>query len=315
MSEKILCSVCIATYKRPLLLKELLKSLLIQKEIDLNLIEILIIDNDINQSAKRIFNEFHGKGLLNISYHNQPLQNISLTRNIGLEKAKGKYIAIIDDDETADPYLLSNLINTAYKYNADAVFGYVEAVFPENAPKWIKQREIYFKPMGKTGDEPYFRYTTNCLINAEFIRKYNIRFDPEYGLSGGEDGFFFDEMYKHNAKFVVCREAISYEVVPDYRTKLSFIYQRFFQRGNNYSINYIKTSDNRFYKAWFYLLLRSIAALIIYGFLVVLSLPIKKIWIFNFVDFSLNLGKIAGLFGIKKELYRHEIKKFKGQNS
>lgn len=71
------------------------------------------------------------------------------------------------------------------------------------------------------------------MIKADKVNKNNLRFDPKYGLTGGEDSVFFDLLSKYQAKYVVCREAISYEVVPQYRTELKFICSRYFQKGNN----------------------------------------------------------------------------------
>ena len=227
------CSVCVATFKRPELLRKLIQSLFDQKKIDDIILEIIIVDNDVEKSAKEIVAEFSDTSSITISYYEQPIQNISLTRNMALDKSSGNYIAIIDDDETADKYWIRNLIDALVKFNADAVFGYVIPVFDPDIAQWKKQREIYFLPMGKTGDPPLFCYTTNCLIKADKVNKINLRFDPKYGLTGGEDSVFFDLLSKYQAKYVVCREAISYEVVPRYRTELKFICNRYFQKGNN----------------------------------------------------------------------------------
>ena len=134
------------------------------------------------------------------------------------------------------------------KFNADAVFGYVLPVFDPSIPQWKKQREIYFLPLGKTGDPPLFCYTTNCLIKADKVNKINLRFDPKYGLTGGEDSVFFDLLSKYQAKYVVCREAISYEVVPRYRTELKFICNRYFQKGNNEGRIINDTEQSKFKK-------------------------------------------------------------------
>ena len=115
MKKRILCSINIATYKRPDFLRQLIKSLLKQKGIENINLEIIVVDNDVNQSAISIVSEFSNQSNVSISYYNQPEQNISLTRNMGLDNASGKYIAIIDDDETADSYWIINLLNTANK--------------------------------------------------------------------------------------------------------------------------------------------------------------------------------------------------------
>lgn len=43
-------------------------------------------------------------------------------------------------------------------------------------------------------------------------------FDSEYKLSGVEGRVVFDFLSEYKFKFVVCRKAIAYEVVPKYRT-------------------------------------------------------------------------------------------------
>ncbi len=133
--KQIVCSVCIATFKRPALLRKLIQSLFDQKKIDDIILEIIIVDNDIEKSAKEIVSEFSDQTSITISYYEQPIQNISLTRNMTLDKSSGEYIAIIDDDETADNYWIRNLIDTIVRFNADAVFGYVIPVFPRNTPR------------------------------------------------------------------------------------------------------------------------------------------------------------------------------------
>lgn len=308
--KKISCSVCIATFKRPLLLKELIKSLLEQEGIQDISLDIIIADNDISQSAKEIVGEFQKKSEIEISYYTQPEQNISLTRNLALKKAKGQFIAIVDDDEFADKKWLSELIKTAINYNADAVFGYVEAVFPENVPRWIKQRELYFQPMGKTGSKPLFKYSGNCLIRKDFIKKYKIYFNPQYGLSGGEDSVFFDSMERMGAKFVVSREAITYEKIPEYRATVKFIFNRFYQRGNNYGRIFIESHKSKPHQARIWLFIKSIIASFIYGVGVILLYPAKKKWIFSLKNFAANLGKISVLLNNSVYIYKYEHSKF-----
>jgi len=83
-----------------------------------------------------------------------------------------RILTIIDDDETADNYWIRNLVDTAVRFSADAVFGYVIPVVPPGIPTWMQQREIYFKPMGKTGDLQLFCYTTKCMIKSDKVKKF-----------------------------------------------------------------------------------------------------------------------------------------------
>lgn len=291
------CSVCIATFKRPELLRKLIQSLFDQKKIDDIILEIIVVDNDVEKSAKEIVAEYTNTSSKTISYYSQPIQNISLTRNMALDKSSGQFIAIIDDDETADSYWIRNLIDTIERFNADAVFGYVTPVFNSNIAQWKKQRGIYFLPMGKTGDSPLFFYTTNCLVRSEKVDKFNLRFDPKYGLSGGEDSVFFHLLSEYEAKFVVCREAITYEVVPPYRTKLKFICNRYFQKGNNEGRIINDSERNRFRKIM--LLTKSLLGIGYYGLQSLIFLPISRKWIFGLIRLCYYWGQFFAIFKLK----------------
>ena len=298
------CSVCVATFKRPELLRKLVQSLFDQKEIDDIILQIIIVDNDVEKSAKEIVAEFSDTSSINISYYEQSIQNISLTRNMALDKSSGQYFAIIDDDETADQYWIRNLIDAAVKFNADAVFGYVLPVFDPSISQWKKQREIYFLPIGKTGDPPLFCYTTNCLIKADKVNKINLRFDPKYGLTGGEDSVFFDVLSKYQSKYVVCREAITYEVVPQYRTELKFICNRYFQKGNNEGRIINDKVHSKFQKIVIFI--KSLLGIGYYGLQSFILFPIRKKWIFGLIRLYYHSGLFLAIFKLKTLTHKTE---------
>jgi len=311
LNEQIVCSVCIATYKRPELLRKLIQSLFDQKEIDEIHLEIIIVDNDFEKSAKKIVTEFLAKTSITISYYEQPVQNISLTRNMALDMSSGHYIAIIDDDETTDEYWIRNLIETIVRYNADAVFGYVIPVFPSSTPIWMQQRELYFMPMNKTGDPPIHYYTTNCLIRARDLKKLNLKFDPAYGLTGGSDRVFFDLLSSYKFKFVVCKEAITYETIPEHRTKLKFFCNRFIQKGNNYGRVVIYSEGGKYYKKVLILLIKSLLGLGYYGLQSIVFFPFKTKWIFSLKGLCLNVGKLLAVLKVKMFIYKTENRNYK----
>lgn len=311
--DENICSVCIATFRRPKMLRKLIQSLFEQKDVDDIILEIIIVDNDVEKSAKEIVAEFSNTSSINISYYVQSVQNISLTRNMALDMSSGKYIAIIDDDETADESWIRNLIDTLLRFNADAVFGYVIPIFETNISQWKKQREIYFLPVGKTGDQPKYHYTTNCLVKTDKVKKFNIRFDPKYGLTGGEDSVFFDLLSKYETKYVVCKEAISYEIVPRYRTELKFICKRYFQKGNNEGRIINETVHSKFQKIQ--KIIKLFLGIGYYGSMSLILLPIKKKLIFSIIRLCYYLGQSLAIFKLKsltdKTEYDNNSKSYK----
>jgi succinoglycan biosynthesis protein ExoM len=302
--QQNICSVCIATFKRPVLLRKLIQSLFDQKSIDDTKLEIIIVDNDVEKSAKEIVAEFSDTSSVTISYYEQPIQNISLTRNMAIDKSSGRYLAIIDDDETADKHWIRNLIDAIIRFDADAVFGYVLPVFPHNSPVWLQQREVYFLPMGKTGDPPSSFPTTNCMIKSDKVNQFNVRFDPKYGLSGGGDQVFFRLLSTYGAKYVICREAITYEIVPAHRTKLKSICSRNIQKGNSYGRIVIESSNSKFYKTVFILTIKSLLGIGYYGLQSLIFLPFRRKWIFSLICLCLNVGKLLAIFKLNLLIYK-----------
>lgn len=303
-TDEITCSICIATYKRVELLKNLLSSLFIQVVPDNIFLEIIVVDNDCNQSAKDTVLKFSNNKKISISYYCQPVKNIALTRNMGMNNAKGKYTAFIDDDEIADEFWVLNLIKTVIKFKADAVFGYVIPVFQPNTPDWLKQRRLWCKSMNVTGSPPRFRYTTNCLVKADVVKSNNVHFDPKWGLTGGEDGVFFIELDKFGTKYVTCKEAITYEIIQEERTKLKFIYSRFYQFGNNYGKISMAYENNKFQRTRIIIFFKAVIGIIFYSFQALIFLPKRSNWIYSFAKFSSSLGKFSAVFNLTPEHYK-----------
>src|SRR5262245_38929655 len=119
----MMCSVCVATYKRPTLLDKLLKSLVDQVLLDDVTIEVIVVDNDPEGGGEPIIRKFHNTERVSFRYFRQPIKNISLTRNVAVANSAGAYILFIDDDEVACPDWIARLLMAAREYNADGVFG------------------------------------------------------------------------------------------------------------------------------------------------------------------------------------------------
>jgi len=228
------CSVCIATYKRPKLLDELLTSLINQNLTENIKIEIIVVDNDSQTSAKNICTNFRHNNI-SLKYFIQPQKNIALTRNKAVKEATGEYILFIDDDEKASPDWIINLSNTLISYQADAVFGRVISYFKNKVPNWLKETYIYNRPSPATGSSPLFTSTNNCMIKSSLIKNMEGPFEAEYGLTGGSDSKLFAILTNKGAKFVSCYEAWVSEEIPAERTKLGYLIKRVFRTGNNHT--------------------------------------------------------------------------------
>ena len=225
-------NVCVATYKRPELLRNLLRSLRAQEICGEFTFTIIVADNDAQRSAEPLVRELNARGQ-KINYDVEPRQNISLARNKALSHATGDYIATIDDDEYADPRWLLNLYQTMLAHRADVVFGPVMPFFHANTPDYIRNSHAFRLPDPPTGSiENYVPATGNSLFRRALVQDMAVPFDPVFGKTGGGDTAFFETVRKQGYKRVWCREALVFEFIPPERTTWRWIMQREFCRGN-----------------------------------------------------------------------------------
>jgi len=293
----MVCSVCIATFKRPVLLKKLLNSLVDQILPEDVEIEILIVDNDAEKSAKSIYEQFLDTSQFQIHYYTQPIKNISLTRNMAVEKATGEYILFIDDDEVASQEWIANLLFTLKEFNADAVFGRVISYFIGAPPLWVTKCFLYNRPAPPTGTEALSTRTGNCVVKSSLLKEIRGPFNPEYGVTGGEDTQLFEKLRHKGAKFVNCYEAWTSEFVPPERTQIRWLLKRAFITGNNHTRRRIEFAQSGKIKIRFIQAIIGICYSIISLFLILIPVP-KKIWRVHWVlKVAANIGKLYAVFG------------------
>lgn len=307
MNKENLISVCLCTCFRPDGLKNVLTGLACQNNLD-GSFEIIIIDNDAQGSAEKVVQKAQTKyPELSIHYDIEPQKNISLARNKSLSAASGEWIAFIDDDEIPAPEWLSELIKTALAYKADGVFGPVISVLPEECPKWVAKGKFFekssFRETGENLSSKVLR-TSNALIRTESIKRQENLFDPQYGLTGGEDFKFFSEMLENGAKFVWSNEAIVKELVPLSRTKTSWIMKRNFRNAQSYADRLISKKGK---SAYLEIAVRGLAGIVLATLLTPLSLPFglhNSIWWLR--RGSQGLGYLMSFTGYRYEPYRTE---------
>lgn len=229
-------SICIATYRRPVLLATLLQELFAQ---DLLPGQIVVVDNDVEQSAREVVTQLqaHTPGI-ELVYGTQPEKNISLTRNRTVELASGTWLAFIDDDERAPSTWLRHLRDAAVRFDADGVLGPVVPGLPDRAPSWIRRGRFYDGPRMPTGKIVPLNVMRigNALLSAERLRALTPHmFDPVYGLSGGEDGDVLMRLVNQGARVVWCDEAIAHEPVPLSRMTLKWLTKRGLRGGQDFA--------------------------------------------------------------------------------
>ena len=116
-----LIAVCIATYHRPGMLRSLLLSLRDQVVPEGCNVEFRLVDNDASGSARAVAEEWSLALPGPLRYEIEPEQGVSAARNHALDMGPADLFASIDDDETASPRWLAELVTTLDRTLADAV--------------------------------------------------------------------------------------------------------------------------------------------------------------------------------------------------
>lgn len=228
-------SLCIATYRRSDRLSALLDDLVRQQQLPT---EVVVVDNDPAGSARAVVERRRALGApFPLHYEIQPEKNISLTRNRTVALARGDWIAFIDDDERAPANWLRLLADAAIRFNADGALGPVEPIVPADAPTWIRRGRFYEWARMKTGaviPVNKLRFG-NVLLRGALLRGAAAPFDPDYGLTGGEDGDLLGRLVQQGARIVWCDEAVVHEPVEATRLSLRWLMLRALRGGQDFA--------------------------------------------------------------------------------
>jgi succinoglycan biosynthesis protein ExoM len=224
-------SVCVCTYKRPLLLKRLLDELQRQNTDGLFTYSIVVADNDEAQSAAVVIEEARSGSAIQLAYCVEVRQNIALARNRVVANAKGDFLAFIDDDEFPDANWLLTLFNTCNAYNVDGVLGPVKRHFDETPPAWMLKSRFYDRRVNQTGMRVDWQEarTGNVLLKRSILKDDAMPFRPEF--RAGEDQDFFRRKIEAGFVFIWCAEAVAFEVVPPARWKRKYLLRKALLRG------------------------------------------------------------------------------------
>lgn len=226
-------TVCICTYKRPLLLKKLLEALARQETEELFTHSVVVVDNDVLRSGESVVRDFSATAQFEVKYCVEARQSIALSRNKAVENASGEFISFIDDDEFPPSFWLLTLFKTLQEHKVDGVLGPVKPSFDERAPRWVVKGGFYDRPTYPTGfviDRAKGR-TGNVLLKRSIFSASEQPFRPEFRT--GEDQDFFGRMIEKGHVFIWCDEAVAFESVPESRWKRRFMLRRALLQGAN----------------------------------------------------------------------------------
>ncbi len=197
-------------------------------------VQVIVADNDATPSARELVARLEPAMPFPIAYVHCPEANISIARNACLDAGGGDMLAFIDDDETASPQWLAELVSTASSSGADAVLGPVEARYLAGAPRWMRDGDFHSTLPVWVRGEIRTGYTCNVLLRRSSSRVAGRRFSLARGRSGGEDTEYFTRLHLAGGKIAFAPEAWVHEIVPPGRARLSWLARRRFRAGQTH---------------------------------------------------------------------------------
>ena len=232
----MLISICICTGGRAHL-RETLLSVCNQELPPGADAEVLVVDNAPGGPARGIVDAIAPGALHPVRYSAEPRRGLSNARNRSLEAAKGDWLALIDDDEVADPDWLVKLFETASEFKADVVIGRVHAKYEENPPGFVVSSRMFERWLPATGSPLKMgnAHTANAFLRRDFVQEHGLRFEEAFNTTGGEDSDFYRRLLDLGGRIVSCREAVARELIPRDRMTELYLTHRAIRTGETYA--------------------------------------------------------------------------------
>jgi len=197
-------------YNAALTINKCIDSILSQSYSNFEL--LLVNDGSIDESL--LICEKYAEIDARISFFNKKNEGVSITRNLGIERAQGQYITFVDsDDYLHKDYLIKLLCGLDYDWDI-SVCGYVDIlngkeisqyfIDLENKESVFNLKDIYINifshPVMST---PYCK-----LFKSSIIKNYDIKFNEN--LSSGEDTLFVSDYLFFTDKILIAPEILYY---------------------------------------------------------------------------------------------------------
>lgn len=232
--NSVLLSVVVCTYNREKYLVTTLDHLKNQTA-DNDIYEILIINNNSPDNTEKISLNFKNNNPAIIcKYFLEKKQGLSYARNKGIQEAKGKYIAFIDDDAFAKNNYVEEIVNFFNDSDIAAIGGRIypqyESGYP---PAWMNRFLWPLVAALDMGDKvkPFkkkkYPLGANMAFKKEVFDKYGY-FNPNLGRKGsgmeaGEEKDIFYRLQNNNEHIFYLPNAEVNHIIPLQRTTESYI--------------------------------------------------------------------------------------------
>lgn len=178
----ITIDIIIATYKRPESLKKTLESILGCQTDSSFQYAVTVVDNNSQDNTKEVVENLALKFNGRLHYIFEPKQGRSFAVNTGIQRTKGDYVALTDDDCLLDSMWLIHMAENIRNKNVDILAGKVIPRFEQMMPNWLDLNyKVFWGPVGQfdLGDDyldssqrMIFAAGANCILRRSSIDKF-----------------------------------------------------------------------------------------------------------------------------------------------
>ena len=183
-----LISIIVPIYNSEAYLEKCINSIILQTYKNW---ELLLINDGSIDHCKEICNSYAEVDRRIKVFHKEN-EGVSTARNIGIDNAKGKWIAFIDSDDFVREKYLENLLSHTSD-NVDLVISYAEWFYNDTSkknlyPSKLVQEDRFYLIFTENGIH-YYTAPWSKLFRLDLINEIKLRFDCN--IHCGEDLIFF----------------------------------------------------------------------------------------------------------------------------
>jgi hypothetical protein len=164
----------------------------------------------------------------------EPEPGITAVRNRALAECSGRrLVAFIDDDELPRSGWLSSLVRQWEESGRPAgVSGRIVPEFSGEPDPWLLAGRFFERRNMPSGTSLDLAATGNLLLDVSQVLALGLSFDPRFGLTGGEDSLFSQQLVRAGGRLVWCAESVAVDRVPPERMTRRWVLQRARSHGN-----------------------------------------------------------------------------------
>lgn len=256
-TKKPRISILVPTFRRPQLLPKALASILAQQNCALDAIEVIVVDNCPDASARPSFERVReiAGGRLCLRYLHEPRPGISHARNRALTAARADHVLFLDDDLEAAPELIATYLRALTQTSAAILVGPVEPVFEATSDgsgdiadadmRDYFSRRYAVPNLADISDDIARLGTANALFDRHACFPDFDPFEPSLGLLGGEDTLMFRTLQQRGLRFAWVQDAVVLEFVPRQRQTQEYVRLRRFRSGQIRVLTALRMSPPR----------------------------------------------------------------------